>query len=283
MSSTKYFLIALLVIMVGSLKAQEQEPAKPLELNFHLAPAITLIKSNTFGSEEKANTGFAGGADLTYYFKTVNKIKVGVSAGLNYSFYKTTRNLNYNDSVLTTDIDNEQVHLFEQGNNLEEVQKISFIDIPLLLHFNYTLSPKLEANLKLGPYLSFVAGNSFTSTTIYTSKGYYPKFNALVYNVDVDDSPYFYPTQKPISDHGKLKLKGNMGLEIGLGLKYRLNPKYTISVGVSSYMGLKNLSDYPGEQKALVNSDRSINSVMKRLDKINAKAYCLELGFAFYL
>jgi hypothetical protein len=279
----KYLPVILLIIPAFKVAGQTPLPSK-FELNIHVTPSVSGLKNNKFVNDETMQMGFIGGFDLAYYFKTIGKLKTGISAGLNYSRYSTGLSLNYNDSLWVSDVDNEQVYLFEKGDNLKETQKAGFVDIPVLLRFDYILSPRIEAYMNAGAYFSVVISKKYSTSTSYTASGYYSEYNALLYNIDVANSPYFYPTGKAMSNDGTLQLNSNMGILAALGLKYWLTPTVAFTAGINSYMGLKNISGYDNTTKnTLVDSQQKINTLMGRSSNIKAIAYGFQLGISISL
>ncbi|MDP4210201.1 MAG: OmpA family protein [Bacteroidota bacterium] len=253
------------------------------DLNIHGSPARTRLKSNKFGNEEKITYGYNGGLDLAYYFIAGEKLKFGLSAGVNYSFYKALRILNYNDSIKTVDADNDQFTLYQKGDNIRETQNASFIDIPVLLRLEYVPFPHFGVYLHAGGYYSSALNAKYNISMTYTAKGYYPKYNVLLHDIDVPNSPYFFPTNKPMSGQGSLQVKSSYGITVAFGLKYKLTPNIALTAGVSSYMGMTNLSAYSKSNWFLVNSNRSINTLMSRGDKITENAYCVDFGLSITL
>jgi len=253
-------------------------------LNFHAAPALTQISNSKYSNATSMNAGFIGGFDGTYYFKTYKKLNIGVSLGLNYSLYRSGLKMNYNDSLWITDADNESAHLYEKGSNLIETQKVSFIDIPLLLHFDYPIDAKWDVYFNTGVYFSMHVSQKYSTAANYTAKGYYPKYNATFFNVDVPNSPYYFPTNKAMANNGTLDLKSNIGWQFALGCKYSISPTVAITAGLNTYIGLKNLSGYSNAAKTpLVNNNRQMNSLLSQSNSIKANAYCFEFGVALKL
>ncbi len=288
----KHILIILLVFKTIGATGQNTEKLPDIIngilskciINGHVAPALTQLKSNKFNSAEIVKPGIIVGFDMTYYFKKYKKFNAGISIGLNYSYYRTQHSFNYNDSLWITDIDNDSVHLFENGNNLNEMQKTGFINIPLLIHIDYTLYPWLDLYLNAGAYYSIVISKKYNATMNYTAYGYYPKYNVVLSDTDVPDSPYFYPTNKSMTYNNKLKLKNNIGIQLAVGVKYKLTSRISLTAGFNTYLGMRDISKYNDEIPfTLVNSGQHINTLMDRNDKIKANAYGIELGIAFNL
>lgn len=249
-------------------------------LNFHAAPSLTKISNSAYSDAVNTRAGFSGGLDAAYYFMSYKNINIGVSLGLNYSYYSSGVKLNYSDSLWTADADAESVHLYEKGNRLRETQKLSAIDVPVLLRFDYPLAGNFDIYLNAGMYVSMLVSKKYSTSMDYTARGYYPQYNVTLFDVDVANSPYFYPTNKAMSSDGKLKLKSNIGVQMALGCKYSISPAVAFTAGLNACVGLRNMADNPTAQP-LVNADREINSMAGKSSKTKASALALELGISW--
>jgi outer membrane protein OmpA-like peptidoglycan-associated protein len=240
---------------------------------------FTQLKSNMYSSEEKSRMGFSGGADLIFFFKNTGKLKMGLSLGVGYSLYNSKRSLNYNDSAWTTDVGGDQVHVYEQGN-ITEKQTTAYFNIPIQLHFNYLISEKISIYMNAGYFLSFGSSGNYTSDAVLSRQGYYPRYNALIYDVDVEGAQYFYPTNKSLTNKESLKLKNSSGITASFGMKYMLSPKFSAFAGVKTCFGLSSISGYNSEVITIANNNRNLNTLMSRGDKIKANAYGIEVGLS---
>jgi len=253
-------------------------------LDIHAAPSITNFSNSNYKDNVSMKSGFIGGLDIAYYFMNIKTVHIGMSLGLNYSYYRSGLKSNYNDSLWTTDVDNENVYLYEKGNNLKETQKVHYIDIPVLLHFDCPVSTKLSLYCLVGMFYSIIASQTYESSVQYTAEGYYPKYNATLYNIDISNSPYHYPTNKQLSNSGKLNLKNNVGGQFTLGCKYSVTPLLAVTAGLSLLQGIKNIAgDKNSDETPLANSNYQIISLMSRSNNIRTTAYCLELGVSYKL
>ena len=250
-------------------------------LNFHAAPALTKISNSAYSDAVSTKGGFSGGLDAVYYFMSFKKVNIGVSLGVNYSYYSSGIKLNYRDSLWTTDADAENVHLYEKGNRLSETQKLSAINVPVLLRFDYPLAGKFDMYLNAGMYVSMFVSKKYSSTTDYTARAYYPKYNATLFDVDVANSPYFYPTNKAMSSDGKLKLKSDIGVQMALGCKYNISPAVALTAGLNACLGLRNMANNSGTAQPLVNNDRTINSMAGKSGNTKTTALAFELGISW--
>lgn len=283
MKLIKYFFIISFISAFKIVNGQDNthypfECTSPWKLNFQVSPLLTQLKSDTYSNEEKSRPGFDGGLHLVYYFKNSGKLKLGVSIGAEYSVYNAKRNINYNDSAWTTDAGGDQVHVYEQGT-ISEKQKVTCVTIPLQLHFDYAITDQIGAYFNAGYYFSLMSSGKYTSDAVLSRQGYYPRYNVLIYDVDVEGSDYFYPTDKPLSDTRSLKLNNSNGIVASMGIKYRLSPKFSLFAGLKTSIGLNNISGYSSDNAVTIaNNSTEINTLMSRGDKIKANAFGLEIG-----
>jgi outer membrane protein OmpA-like peptidoglycan-associated protein len=282
---THSIVIVVFVFVFQIATGQDSIPAQGItpawEITFKLSPMLTRLKSDQYKAEEKGKPTLSFGSDIAYYFIRSQQWKVGVSVGLGIGFYKTNRQLNYNDSAWGVDPLGEQVHIFEQGR-FTETQKAAHITVPVSLLLKRAISERMEIYLNTGYYRAWTLSGSYATSGIMSRQGYYPKYNALVYDVDVYGSQLYYPENKSISESKSLSLKNSGGIVASLGVTYRLTPKICLFGGLTSCFGLSNVSGYNKEGDfTLINNDQSLNTLMRRGDKIKANAYGAELGVSF--
>jgi len=250
-------------------------------LNFHAAPSLTKISNSAYSDAVSAKAGFSGGLDAVYYFMSFKKVNIGVSLGMNYCYYSSDIKLNYNDSLWIIDKDAENVQLYEKGNRLSEPQKLSAINVPVLLRFEYPLAGNFDMYFNVGLYVSMLVSKKYSTTMDYTARGYYPQYNLTLFDVDVANSPYFYPTNKAMSSDGKLKLKSDVGVQMALGWKYSISPVVALTAGFNACLGLSNMANNSGRAQPLVNNDREINSMAGKSGNTKANAFAFELGISW--
>ncbi|HNQ68096.1 MAG TPA: outer membrane beta-barrel protein [Bacteroidales bacterium] len=257
---------------------------KSWALNIQLTPTLSSLNCDVYNNEREISYGFIGGFNIAYYLKRNNRFNMAFSVGLNYSKYNSNHNFNYMDSVWTKDADQDRVLIYEQCDNLKEKQAISYIDIPLLLHFDFMLTSSFYAFVNIGYSFSIATiNNSYYTELTLTRKGYYPEYNALIYDVDVPNSSYFYPTDKYMSDEGILNIKNNANLISVIGIRYRISPNLAFSLGLNSFIGVKNISNYRNNSNStLVNNDRTINTLFYNSEKIKTNAHGLLVGMNIF-
>jgi outer membrane protein OmpA-like peptidoglycan-associated protein len=181
------------------------------------------------------------------------------------------------------DADNQQVFLRENINNYTENQSILFLDIPVKLGFEYSLSPRIDVYLNLGITYGLAIQNHYNNSGLLTRTGYYPIYNALLYDIDVPGSPYFYPTDKAMSGSGEFNKQNNISFEGALGLKYKLNQKWSVFGGLKIMNGFQSIKS--GEGMMIQNDplNYKLNSIMNRNDKVTTQAIGAEFGISLNL
>jgi len=278
----------LLITMSIGIMAQDSPnktnyKSNPYALKMHVSPLITNIKSDTYNNEKKSKLGFDLGADFMYYYSTKRKVRASVSLGIGYTNYRSSYSLSYEHSVLTTDFDGDEVLVTEKVDNMNESQSLKFLNIPLKFGFEYSLSQKLDAYLSVGGTYGSNLKAKYSNEAIVTRTGYYDEWNVLINDVDVAGSPYFYPNNKRMTTNDVIKIKNNITLETVLCLKYRLNPKLSVLLGVKYIYGLTDITDE--NNTFFVKHDDvyhySLNSLLGRGDKITTNGFGMDLGVQF--
>ncbi|MDF1550935.1 MAG: hypothetical protein P1P88_24140, partial [Bacteroidales bacterium] len=252
-------------------------------LRVHGAPLMTKLVSDIYSSEAKSKFGYAFGTDLSYYFFNNGKFKSSVSLGFGLSQYNSQYNLTYADSIWASDVDNQNVLIKENINEYVENQGIMFLDIPVKIGLEYTLSPRLDAYLNLGFTYGLAIQNQYDNAGILTRTGYYPDINVLLYDIDVEGSSYFYPSNKAMAGNGEFIVQNNTSFEAALGLKYKLNLKWSVFGGFKYMQGFQSIKQGDGMMNQLSASNYEFKSIMNRNDKVIAQALGLEIGLAFNL
>jgi hypothetical protein len=280
-------LVLMTMEAAGQNKQLQFQPGKYLPdcvVDFNVGPAFTKIKGDGYRNDLKSQAGFTIGGDLTYYFKIINKLKIGASAGLGYTHYGSEYNLNIQRQIQTVDADNESVTRAETANNMKETEKAGYFDIPLLAHADYTINSKIAVYAKTGICYSFVLGSNYASSALYTATGYYPRYNVTLFDIDIDGSPYFYPTDKKMSDKNNLTLKNNFIIPLGIGVKYKYDEMISITVGINEMVGMRNISGYDNSiYKPIVSDDRRFSSLIQNNGKTKTSAFCIDFGVSLSL
>lgn len=291
MKQLKIHILTALFLLTGStLIAQtpnitEYQEDNPFALRLKISPPYSLfmtnLKSDTFGDEDRSGSGFALGADFVYYFYTKDKVRVNLSLGFGYANYHASREISYVKEISTTDVDGDDVLITETVQRMQEKQKVKFLEIPVKTGLDYTVSEKIDAFCSFGVVYGFKLKSKYENEAIITRTGYYPDYNALVYDVDVDGAPYFYPLNKPMSTEDELATKNNFSLMAEMGFLYKINKKISVMAAVKYIHGLSKVLDVERDPYIIKHDEQyrySLNSLAARGDKIKTRALGLEFG-----
>ena len=291
MKKLKISILTVLLIIAGSnIKAQntisgsEDGRLNEFAIRLYASPPHSLLatnlKSNTYGAEETEGLGSNFGVDFVYYYYAKGKLRASVSFGLAYSDYRAFRNSSYERSLWTTDIDVDNVFLTEIVNDMFEIQSFRYLDIPIKFGFEYTLSENVNVYMTFGASYGISLKGKYTNEATITRNGYYPITNALIFDVDVDGSPYFYPTNKRMESEDVIAIKNNISFIAALGIKHKVNSKISIIAGLKYMHGVNDIMDE--NSTFIIKHDDayhySLNSLASRGDQIKTSSFGLELG-----
>jgi|GEM_PF-1046784 len=283
MKSIKFNIFSVLVLILIASSGLAQNPSDclptPLSYRIYLSPLITNLTSNQFKSEEKSGLGFNAGGDFIYTFYKTDKLSLNTSLGLAISSYNSQRKGNFTNILQTTDIDNESVLLTEKTTNQVEKQHMLFLDIPVKLGINYSVTSTLDAYANIGLAYGIALNATYNSTALLTRTGYYAAYNALLYDIDIQGSPYYYPTNKAVSGSGSINAQNNLSAEFALGMKYKVNPQWSLFAGAKLMHGLRNVKTNPST--LILAEESGLHTLMNRNDEIQTRALGLELGIQF--
>lgn len=284
-------LTVLLIVISCNIKAQDtaslcdENQLNPFAIQFHVSPPMTFmltdLKSDTYKNEKRSGLGSNIGIDFMYYYFTKGKLRANVSIGIAYSNYRSSRALSYEHSLWTTDTDNHEVFITEKVDNLFERQSLSYLDIPIKFGFEYMYSEKWSAYMSVGATYGFNLKGKYTSEARITRDGFYPALNALLFDVDVEGSPYFYPTNKEMTTQDEvISINKNISFEAVLGVKYQINEKISALFGVKYMHGFSNVinESYQFAVKHDDNYNYSLSSLASRGDKITTSSIGVEFG-----
>lgn len=285
----KNIYVLSLVLIFGFTKLMAQEATEPIsnpnkwELNIGLSPTSTILKSDLFDNNTNTRAGFGFNVDFAYPLYQKSKYKLSASLGVGFNKYTSEIVLDYGDSLWTNDKD-ESFYLVEKADNLMETRTISFLNIPFWLRNSYVFNDDFEVYANLGMFYAPVLTSNYTSQATVTRTGYYPSTHATLYDIDVTSSPYFFPTNKELYTGTSNNINRNYGYMFAFGAKYQIEKNISIFVDYSFSNGLANLNkNSKNDHIVLVQENGAINSLMKKGDKVQTKAYGIQFGVSFKL
>ncbi len=86
------------------------------------------------------------------------------------------------NSLLDVDGDSYNAHL--NYNAIQEKISLSYLDLPFYLEIGRLSKTKFKGWAKLGLKASFLLDNSFEGRGTYTSQGYYPAWDVMLYDIE---------------------------------------------------------------------------------------------------
>jgi len=282
-------LIFLLTLFAGKSTAQISIHQCTTECSPHtwsyrlfVSPLITNLTSDQFKSEEQSALGFNLGGDVIYTFYKKDKLSLNASLGLGITNYNNVRKGDYVNKGLTSEYEQtlnamQTFYLTETLKGINESQHFTYLDIPVKLGVDYAFSKQWAGFATVGIAYGINLAANYSSTATLTRTGFYPDYNALIYDVDVAGSPYYYPTNKAVSGSGKINAQSNLSVEATLGAKYKLNPNMSIYGGVKWMNGLQNVKQN-SVMPILASSSTTLNTLASRTDIVESRALGLELG-----
>lgn len=229
-------------------------------VGFNVSPGQSTILNN--GSlmitkpESKGGNSLAFAAEAGLMFSDY----IGISSGIGFSSFQSDITLGtYNTDYDTTD-NTEAYKRYITGEDISEIQKISFLNIPLMLNLQLPVNRSIGFFLQPGIMFSIPVKKSFSSSGTFTYEGYYSAYNVRITGVPYEGFEKDYPT----NDGGELKIKSfNMALTVAGGIHYNLQENIQLGLGLSYNKLISDISEYsevtnfrlsskPGQLKSLM-------------------------------
>ena len=245
-------------------------------------PAQTNISSDETsvisGVVMTGKNSYCLSVDAGYFFSKY----FGISTGIGLSPYSTQLSLDpYSNSLDTIDSEDESYERRISGNNINETQKIYFLDIPVILNFQCPFSKALGFYLQGGVNMAIHVGNNYSSSGTFSYSGYYPAYNVVLENILYEG----FKSNVKNDVSGELKVKTLNPELIATGGFYFLNQKhFQISAGFFYKSMLSDISDYsPVESFQLSTHENQIRSFMEGSDKSTASSMGIMISLRYYI
>ena len=286
MKSIKFIIVSifLLILFIGSSVAQvtPDYSSSPWSYRLFVSPLSTNLTSNQFKSEETARFGINLGGDVVYTFYQKDKLSLNTSLGLGITNYNNRRQGDYINKGWTSEYEQtlnatQSFYVTETLNGINEKQHFTYLDIPVKVGIDYAFTQQWAGFATVGIASGIKLSAKYSSTASMTRTGLYPDYNVLLHDVDVEGSPYFYPTNKVVTGSGKINAQSDFRLETTLGAKYKLNPMMSFYAGVKWMNGLQNAKTSPATT-IMASSATTLNTLASRSDVAETRALGLELG-----
>jgi len=253
-----------------------------LFVGLSLGPSQTSISNE--GTLSVANlvsgsqNSFGGSLEIGYFFSE----SIGISSGLGFTSYKSQLTLGtYQNNFNTVDSENEAYERRVSGTGIKEVQNVGFLSLPVCLDIRLPLGKKMGFYLQPGINLAIPITKKYTSSGIFTYKGFYPAYNVLLENLPA----YGFPSNINGVTDGTLTIKSlNINALVSAGFDFSIQKNIQIGVGVSYSKSLSNISDYTSPDKFQLSSDANlINSLMGGSGKATVQSLGVNLRLRYFL
>jgi hypothetical protein len=285
---SKIFILGfiLLLLFQTNLQSQSSDTKPQRQYRWFIGasggPAQTNISidgtSVISGVEMTKKTSYCLSFDAGYFFSKY----FGISTGIGLSPYFTLLSLDpYSNSLDTIDSENESYERRISGNNIEENEKIYFLEIPVMLNFQYPFGKAIGVYAQGGINLAITVDNNYSSSGTYSYSGYYPAYNVLL-----EDIPYEGFKSNVKNDvTGELKVKPvNAELVASGGFYFCTEKKFQISVGFFYKSMLSDISDYsPVTDFQLSTHENQVRSLMEGSEKATASSMGILISLRYYL
>jgi hypothetical protein len=285
--SRQLFLALLLIICCQTAGfSQENTSARRslshLIIGLNLVPSQSKINNQVTSSLSKSassnKTTISGSLELTYLLSKY----IGFSTGVGLSSYSTGLSLNsYADSVNLTDSEKEAYRHRVKGSVITELQKISFLSVPVLFHVQFPLTHRAGFFMQAGVNIALPMSKTYSSKGTFTYTSYYQS-----YNVVLRDLPVFgLVSDKTVNHNGSLELKPvSFFASVTAGFQYFISSKLQIGLGFNYSRSLSSISKYSLPDKFEISPDPTmINSMMAGSSKASAQAIGFKLSFRYFI
>jgi len=188
----------------------------------------------TFG-EQRQNLG--GHFGLGYHFFLSSNWAIGT--GLEFGLYRANFEMNnLNFSFLTTDFEGVEFEFRSIINNFEERQRALLLQIPLMLHFQTgNFYARQRFFMSAGGKIGIPIRGRYSNTLPFNNVGYFPFENALY-----DTQTFMGFGHFPNRNHEQnLNLRTTFSLSAEAGMKWRLNDRNSLYIGLYVDYGLTNI------------------------------------------
>jgi hypothetical protein len=287
-TSGKSFISCILLLLLFQIYAQSQNLNATLHEQYNWfigvsgGPSRTDISSDFTpvigGVVLTPKNSYSLSVDAGYFFSKY----FGISTGIGFSPYITQLSLDsYSNSLDTVDMENESYERRISGNNIDETQKIYFLEIPALLNFQCPFSKSIGFYLQGGINLAIHVGSNYSGSGTFSYSGYYPAYNVLL-----KDIPYEGFKSNVKNDvSGELKIKTfNPELIASGGFYFRNQKHFQISAGFFYKSLFTDITDYtPAESFQLSTHENQLRSFMEGSEKTTASSMGIMISLRYYI
>jgi hypothetical protein len=284
----RFFSVLLLVaicsqtIITAQEKASIRRSQTRIFIGFNAVPALTKISSggssSTSSVQSEGKGTISGALELNILFNRT----MGFTTGVGYGSFSSELSMgSYSNDENLTDPENETYKHSVTGSGINEIQKISFVNVPLCFQLQIPVTHRAGFYLQTGISLGVPMGKTYSSSGTFTYTAYYPSYNVLLKDIET----YGLVTNRKINSNGNLELKSiNTGALVVAGFQYFVSSKIQIGIGFNYSRSLTSISNYtPSDKYELSPNPQMINSMMGVSTKTTAQAVGIRVSLKFVL
>jgi hypothetical protein len=288
---TKYFrqiLLITLIIICHHQEALSQDTDSILFkqhgmfVGLGLGPSqsqiVNSVGSSVPGLISGRKDSYFASAEIGYFFSRF----FGLSSGIGFNLFSSQLMLNtFQNSVNSTDSENEVYELRVSGSDIIEQQKIGYLSIPLCLNLRLPFGKSVGFFIQPGISLAIPLEKTFKSAGTYTYKGYYPAYNVLLENLP----DYGFPADLYSDAKGNLELnQTSFNAVVSAGLDFFIQKRFQIAVAATYEKSLSSISKYPSPDNFQLSTGvNQINSLMGGSGNTMVQSLGIKIVLRYYL
>jgi len=284
----KFFLLSLfmaamlnnVVFPQGTDSRRLSENNDQLSVGIILIPQKTSISMDGFSNSLNFTNGSAINIALegAYYFSRY----AGISFGAGISPYSTEIFLpSYSTEFDAVDDESESYEMQIEGRSITEIQKISFLSIPVSLALRIPAGSKSGFFVNAGISAEIPMVKTYDGTGTFTYDGYYPAYPVTLENIPAHGFPSDLLTK--VSEGLEIK-SFNAAFTASGGVFYYLTTSLQLALGAHLSRALSNISNYQDNSDFhLTTKADELNSIMEGSTKAGVQAFGISLGLRYFL
>ena len=256
------------------------ENKEQLCLGIILTPQQTSISmdglsgSLEYTNKKTMNISF----NMAYYFSKY--IGVSFGAGLNPCSSEIYLR-SYSTDFSAVDDEGESYEMQIEGSAITEIQKISFLSIPVSLALRVPAGSTLGFFVDAGVSAEIPIMKSYDATGTFSYDGYYPAYPVTLEDIAAHGFPSNLLTE--VSEDIEIN-SFNGALSASAGIYFYLGSSFQISLGAHLCKVLGDIANYEGgENFYLTTQAYELNSLMQGSTYAGVQALGISLGLRYFI
>ncbi len=284
---SKGLILGIILALLFQPELQSQKVTGKMPEKYHWffgikgGPAITGISIDgtdvISGIEITRKNSFSLSAEAGYFFSKY----FGISSGIGLSPYSSRFFLEtYSNSLDTIDSESEEYERRISGRDIDETQKIYFLEIPLMLNLKLPFGKAVGFYVQGGINLAIPVVRNYSSSGIFTYTGYYPAYNVLLHDIPYEG----FKSNVDVEKTGDLKVNTFIPeLAASGGFYFRTDKQFQIAIGAFYKKMLSDISAYTlTDPFHLSTHEGQLRSLMEGSEKTTASSMGLLVSLRFF-